>query len=307
MRRVLVLGAFHPAALEILSSEPELSVTQAEVLEDALLKEAEGLILRSTTRVTAAVLEKAPLLKVIGRAGAGVDNVDLDAARKRGVRVLHAAEAVTESTADLAMALMLAVARRIPQAHEALRAGRWEKGVLGVRLSGKTLGLLGYGRVGRAVGQRALAFGMRVVFHDPLVPGSLSFERLLGEADVLSLHLPLTDQTRHRMGREAFARMKPGALLIQCSRGGIVDEAALAEALASGRLAGAGLDVFETEPLPAGHPFLRLPNLVLTPHVGAATHESQADAARLIAHRVAGYLLKGVAEGAADLLGSPAP
>ena len=271
---------------------------EAEVTEGAsaaALRGAEALIVRSRTRVDAALLTRTPRLKVVGRAGAGVDSIDLDAARAAGVIVVNAPEAVTEAAAEHALALMLALARRIPTADAALRRGKWIKSeLLGIELGGRTLGLVGFGRIGRALGRKAAALGMRVLATSPSLDDATArahgaerapLERLLAEADIVSLHVPLDESTRGLIDRRALGRMKPGALLISTARGGVVDEEALLEALEQGRLAGAALDVFATEP-PGRSPLLEHPAVVATPHVAAQTVEAQRRAACDIATEI---------------------
>ena len=303
--RILVLDGLHPAGMDLLRREPGFDVIARRALSPADLpaavSDADALLVRSATKVSEAVMAAAPRLKVIGRPGAGVDNIDVAAADRRGIAVLSTPGANAEATAEHTIALLFALARHIPQAFASLKAGRWERSQwTGLQIAGKTLGLLGCGRVGRAVAGRARGLKMRVLAHDPAAdPRDLeacgavpvAFDTLLAGADVLSLHVPLTAATRGLLGREALARMKPGALLLNCARGGLVDEAALAEALRAGRLAGAALDVFEQEPPPPGHPLLALPNVVATPHLGAATAEAQEEAARDIAGQMLRFLL----------------
>lgn len=259
----------------------------------AELETAAGLIVRSATTVDARLLEAAPELKVVGRAGVGVDNIDVAAASERGVAVMNAPGGNTVSAAELTMALLLSVARRVSEADRSMREGRWDRANLqGVELRGRTLGVVGAGRIGSAVADRCRAFGMRVIVHDPYLSADrlaelrsvvIELDQLLAEADVITLHVPLTDETRGLIGESALARMKKGAFLVNLSRGGVVDESALARALIEGRIAGAGLDVYETEPLSPESPLLSAPNLVLTPHLGASTKEAQVQVALEVA------------------------
>ena len=269
-----------------------------EQLQEAVTR-CDAWIVRSATRATAELIERAAKLKVIGRAGTGVDNVDVQAASKRGVIVMNVPGANTTSAAELTFALLAALARHIPQAHASMHEGRWDrKSYTGEELYGKTLGVVGFGRIGQAVAVRARAFEMKVLAFDPyLAPDvvapameRVSFEDLLPRCDYVTVHVPLSAETRGLFGREAFARMKPGARLIQCSRGGVVDEVALHEALASGRLGGAALDVYEKEP-PGDSPLLKRPNVICTPHLGASTIEAQENVSVLIAEQVTAALL----------------
>ena len=271
----------------------------AQVFESKTLEalpESDALIVRGRTKVTAEVIRSAGLrLKVVGRAGVGVDNIDLEAARARGLMVVNAPEAATVAVAELTLGMMLALARQIPLADAGMRRAEWRKSELhGSELSGKTLGIIGVGRIGAAVASRAAALGMRVLGHDPLLSDSelqrrgtepFSFDGLLRESDYICLHLPLTNETRGLIGRETLKQVKPGARLISAARGGIVDEAAVLKALEAGQLAGVALDVFAEEP-PGALPLRQHPNVVLTPHIGAQTREAQSKAAKDIASEV---------------------
>jgi len=261
----------------------------------SILPEFDALIVRSRTRVTAELLEHAARLKVIGRAGVGVDNIDLDAARDHGIIVVNSPLATTVAVAELTMGLLLAMARAIPRADAAMKQGKWLKKELeGIELQGKTLGLIGFGRIGREVAHRALAFGMRILAYDPLIPEDVirqanvtpsSLETLLQRSDFISLHIPLTDETRNLLSTQAFAQMKTGVRLICTARGGIIDEQALLQALKEGKVAAAALDVFAVEP-PALNELITHPNLIATPHIGAQTVEAQTRAAEMIAEEV---------------------
>jgi D-3-phosphoglycerate dehydrogenase len=264
---------------------------------------ARGLVVRSQTQVDRRLLEGAPHLKVVGRAGVGVDNIDLAAATERGVAVLNAPAGNTVSAAELTLALLLAAARRVVAADRSVRAGSWARGTFkGSELRGKTLGLIGCGRIGSEVARRARAFGMGVLVHDPFLPEervreldarAVELDELLVEAHVVSLHVPLTERTRGLMDARRLARLREGAYLVNASRGGVVDEAALAEALVEGRLGGAALDVFEREPLPPDSPLRSAPNLVLTPHLGASTEEAQERVAEEVAEGLRLVLAEG--------------
>ena len=254
-----------------------------------------GLVVRSKTPVTEEVIAAAPHLTVIGRAGTGVDNIDLEAATRRGIVVVNAPQSNTVSVAEHTLAMLLALARRIPQADSALRAGHWNKqSCQGVQVRGKVLGIVGLGRIGMAVARRALGLEMEVIGYDPFVAPErasqagvqwVPWEELLRRSDFLSLHVPLTEQTRGMIGRYELSLMKPSAYLINCARGGLIDEQALLEALKEERLAGAALDVFAQEP-PMTSPLLNCDRVLLTPHLAASTAEAQLDAAVEVAEQV---------------------
>jgi lactate dehydrogenase-like 2-hydroxyacid dehydrogenase len=276
--RCFVTRALPGNALDRLAAEHEVEVwperlppTAAELRGRAA--GAEGLLCLLTDRVDAELVAACPRLRVISNLAVGFDNVDLAAARERGIAVGYTPDALTESTADLAFALMLAAARRLPEAMAAVSQGQWltwEPGwLLGSDVHGATLGIVGMGRIGRAVATRAEGFGMQVI-HTGRRSG-LPIEQLLARADFVSLHCPLTPETRHLVDEAALRRMKPTAFLINTARGGLVDQAALESALREGRIAGAALDVTDPEPLPADHPLLSAPNLIVLPHVGSAT------------------------------------
>jgi D-3-phosphoglycerate dehydrogenase len=265
----------------------------------AALPGYDALVVRSGTQVDAEALARADGLRVVGRAGVGLDNVDVEAATERGVLVMNTPGANATATAEHAWALLLALCRKVPAADASVRRGEWErKRFVGFQLAGKTLGVIGLGRVGRLVAARGRGFGMVVLGCDPYLSEDAAAEigveladvdRVLAEADVLTLHVPLTDKTRGLIGAEAIARMKPGALLVNAARGGLVDERAVADALAAGRLAGAAFDVYAEEP-PAGSPLLDAPNVVLTPHLGASTREAQRDVSVQIVDQVVAAL-----------------
>jgi D-3-phosphoglycerate dehydrogenase len=267
------------------------------------LASAHGLIVRSATRVDRKMIAAAPRLEVIGRAGVGVDNIDVEAATARGIAVFNAPDGNTIAAAELTMALMLSLVRRVPAADRSIREGAWDRAAFqGVELRGRTLGLVGAGRIGGEVARRARAFGMRVLAHDPYLSPEradelgielVTLEALIAAAGVISLHVPLNDETR-RMVDEAFLdRVGKDSFIINASRGGVIDESALAKALIEGRLAGAALDVFETEPLAEDSPLLKAPNTVLTPHLGASTSEAQIGVASAVAVAMKRALLEG--------------
>jgi D-3-phosphoglycerate dehydrogenase len=298
--RVLITDPVVPECVALLEAEPGVQVDFEPGLpaSDLLrrIADSDALIVRSGTQVTREVIEAGTRLKVIARAGTGVDNVDVEAATRRGVLVMNAPSGNTIAAAEHTLSLMLALARAIPAADRSVKAGEWQRGrFLGVELYGKTLGILGYGRIGREVARRAAAFGMRVLIHDPFVtpePTETAFQfrvlpEVLGEADFVTLHVPFTSHTRHLIDEAALAHLKPGARLVNVSRGGVVDEAALRRALEAGRLAGAALDVFEEEPPAKGDPLIQRADVVATPHLGASTKEAQ----ELVAITVAEQLL----------------
>lgn len=305
--RVLVADAISLDGLAPLRDDPRFELVskpglKGEELANAIA-EADAVLVRSSTRITRESLARADRLKAIGRAGVGVDTIDVDAATERGIPVLTAPEGNTISAAELTMALLLAVARKVPGADRSMKAGEWDKkSFTGTELHGKTLGLIGAGRIGGEVARRARGFGMRVLVYDPFLNAerarSLDVEtgaidEVIERADVISVHVPLTDATRNLIGAAQIARMKKGVLLLNVARGGVVDEQALLAALQSGQVAGAALDVFETEPLPADHPFRSQPNVVLTPHLGASTSEAQHSVAIEIAGAVRAALVDG--------------
>jgi len=306
---VLITDSVVPECLALLGTQPGIDVRYRPGLSgDALAREiadVAALIVRSGTQVTADVVAAGALLQVIARAGTGVDNVDVEAATARGILVINAPSGNTIAATEHTLGLMLALARQIPAAHHSLQAGEWQRSrFLGLELRGKTLGVIGYGRIGREVARRAAAFGMRIVAHDPFVaphdvdlPGVelLPLGGVLAVADFLTFHLPLTATTRHFMNDAAFAQVKPGVRLVNVSRGGVVDEAALLRALDAKKVAGAAVDVFAEEPPPKDHPFFHREDVIVTPHLGASTREAQ----ELVALSVAGEVL-------AVLAGKPA-
>jgi D-3-phosphoglycerate dehydrogenase / 2-oxoglutarate reductase len=286
--KIVVADELPASALELIRAETGWVVDarsgrKADVLA-ADLADADGLLVRSATKVDAALMDAAPGLRIIARAGTGVDNVDVAAASARGILVVNAPGANSISVAEHACALMLALARAVPAADHAMKEGRWEKKkFLGSELRGKTLGVAGLGRIGQEVAQRARAFGMRVVAHDPYIAKDvaaglhvelMSLDEVCGAADFLTLHLPSTPETRHLFNDDRFSKCKPGLRLINTARGELVDEAALRRAIDQGIVAGAGLDVFETEP-PADWSLAKLPQVIATPHIAASTEEAQ--------------------------------
>lgn len=314
MKRVLVADGLQPVGIDALRKhglEVDVTGSLAEADLVARIGDYEGLIVRSATKVTRKVFQAATRLEVVGRAGAGVDTIDVDAATERGVVVMNTPGGNTTAVAEHTMALLLALARRVSAADASLKGGRWEKSRLqGVEIFGKVLGVLGLGRIGSEVARRALGFRMQVIAYDPYLTReaaerlgveSVELDELLSRSDFITIHTPLTGDTRHLLGEQELGRLKPGVRLINCARGGIIDEAALARAIESGRVAGAALDVFEQEPPPADHPLLRLEQVVATPHLGAATDEAQTAVALAIADQVADALVRGVVVNAVNL------
>lgn len=300
---VLIPDNVDPAAIEILKVAKGLNVKAPGNLPRdetlAAIPEADALIIRSSTRADAELLGAGARLKVIARAGVGVDNVDLGEATRRGVAVMNTPDGNTVSTAEHAFGLMLALARHIPQAHQSLASGRWDRKLYqGVELRGKTLGIVGLGRIGRAIAARANAFGMRVIAHDPYVIDGgdgvemVPLDALFAAADFITLHAVITDETRHLVDAASLAKMKHGVRIINAARGALVDEVALAEAIQSGQVAGAAVDVYGQEPPPADHPLIRLAGVVHTPHLAASTSDAQVEVAVQAARQIVAALLE---------------
>ena len=305
--RVLIADAIAADGLAPLRGDPRFELVDrpglsGEALADAMVG-ADAVLVRSATKITRESLAKADRLRVIGRAGVGVDTIDVDAATERGIAVLTAPAGNTISAAELTMALILALVRHVPAADRSMRAGKWDrKSFSGAELQGKTLGLLGAGRIGGEVARRARAFGMRVLAYDPFLTEERAqaiglelapLDGILQQADIISVHVPLTETTTGLIGERELGMMKRSAHLVNVARGGVIDERALVRALSEKRIAGAALDVFEAEPLPADDPLRTLENVVLTPHLGASTAEAQHSVALEIADAVRAALLEG--------------
>jgi D-3-phosphoglycerate dehydrogenase / 2-oxoglutarate reductase len=307
MPKVLISDALSPAAVQIFKDrgievdfQPALGKDKDRLSE--IIGGFDGLAIRSATKVTAKILEKAKNLKVIGRAGIGVDNVDIPAATARGVIVMNTPFGNSITTAEHAVSLMLALARQIPEADASTRAGKWEKNkFMGVEIFGKTLGVIGCGNIGSIVADRAIGLKMKVIAYDPFLSPEraidlgvekIELDELFKRADFITLHTPLTDKTRNVIDAAALKTMKKRVRIINCARGGLVDEVALAEALKSGQVAGAAFDVFVEEPA-TQNPLFSLPNVVCTPHLGAATSEAQENVALQVAEQMSDYLLRG--------------
>ncbi len=313
--KVLVSDKLSETAVQIfrdrgidVTFDPSLGKDKEKLAQ--VIGEYDGLAIRSATKVTAKLLEAAPRLKVVGRAGIGVDNVDIPAASKKGVIVMNTPFGNSVTTAEHAIAMMMAVARQIPEANASTHAGKWEKSrFMGTEVTAKTLGVIGAGNIGGIVCERALGLRMKVIAYDPFLSEErarklgvtkVELDELLGRADFISLHVPLTDKTRNILSAEAIARTKPGVRIINCARGGLIDESALAAALKSGHVAGAALDVFEVEPA-TDSPLFGLPNVVVTPHLGASTTEAQENVALQVAEQMSDYLLSGAVQNALNM------
>ncbi len=311
--KVLISDQLSPAALDIFRSrgiEADLRPGLSPAELRAVIGEYDGLAIRSATKVTRELLAAAPKLRVVGRAGIGVDNVDVKSATAAGVVVMNTPYGNAITTAEHAIAMMFALARQIPLASASTKAGKWEKNrFMGTELFAKTLGLIGCGNIGAIVADRALGLKMRVVAYDPYLTDTravaLGVEKveladLLARADIVTLHTPLTDATRNILSRDAIAQLRPGARIVNCARGGLIDEAALADALRSGHVAGAALDVFETEPA-TDSPLFGIDNVVCTPHLGAATAEAQENVALQVAEQISDFLLTGAVSNAINM------
>jgi D-3-phosphoglycerate dehydrogenase / 2-oxoglutarate reductase len=309
---ILIAEPLAPAGIELFQSQPGWNTILSNPKEYARhLAEADALLVRSAVQVTQAVLEKAPRLRVIGRAGVGVDNVDLDAATAAGVLVMNTPGGNAISVAEHTLALMLAMARHVPQANASTRAGKWEKKkFLGNELRGKTLGIIGLGSIGREVVKRARAFEMRIVAHDPYVTSKIAQDlgtelvdlcALYAAADYITLHVAATPETQGMLSREAFAAMKNGVRIVNCARGELIDEVALDEAIRSGKVADASLDVFSKEPVTADNPLFCSDAVLATPHIGGSTEEAQEIVGVRIAEQVVEYLKNGVAINAVNM------
>jgi D-3-phosphoglycerate dehydrogenase len=314
MPKVLISDALSPAAVQIFKDrgievdfQPSLGKDKDKLAE--IIGGFDGLAIRSATKVTPKILERAKNLKVIGRAGIGVDNVDIPAATAKGIIVMNTPFGNSITTAEHAISLMLALARQIPEADASTRAGKWEKNkFMGVEIFSKTLGVIGCGNIGSIVADRAIGLKMKVIAYDPFLSPEramalgvekVELDELLARADFITLHTPLTDKTRNIIDAAAIKKTKKGVRIINCARGGLVDEAALAEALKSGRVAGAAFDVFVEEPA-TKNPLFDLPNVVCTPHLGAATTEAQENVALQVAEQMSDYLLRGAISNAVN-------
>jgi D-3-phosphoglycerate dehydrogenase len=312
--RILVSDPLSEAGIKIFEEAPGIEVEVKTGLTPDELKgiigQYEGLAIRSATKVTSDIIEAGNNLKVIGRAGIGLDNVDIPAASKRGIVVMNTPEGNTITTAEHAISMLMALSRNIPQATASLKQGKWEKKQLqGRELFNKTLGLIGAGNIGRIVADRAKGMKMNVIVCDPYIPPEtlekqdlepVGFDELLMRADYITIHTPRTDETLNMINRDTLAKMKPGAMLVNCARGGIVNEDDLYEALSSGHLGGAALDVFDTEP-PGNIKLMGLSNFICTPHLGASTVEAQDNVSKDVARQIVAYLLHGTVKNAVNV------
>lgn len=312
--KILIADPISEKGVELLRADPRFCVDVNTGLgEDKLCEiigDYDALIVRSQTKVNKRLIEAARKLRVIGRAGVGVDNVDVEAATRRGIIVMNTPGGNTISTAEHTFSMMLALSRKIPQAHASVKAGHWErKSFEGVELYNKTLGIIGMGRIGSEVARRAIAFGMRVLAYDPFLSPSrakalqvevVELDEIYRRADYITLHVPMTDETRGMINKHAIAKMKDGVRLINCARGGIIVESDLAEAIQSGKVAGAALDVFETEP-PKNSPLRQLDAVILTPHLGASTQEAQESVGVEIAEQIREVLAGGTIRNAVNM------
>jgi D-3-phosphoglycerate dehydrogenase / 2-oxoglutarate reductase len=304
---VLVPDSVHPSAVRILESVADINVTApGQMKRDetlAAIADADAMIIRSATKADAALINAATKLKAIARAGVGVDNVDLEAASAKGIAVMNTPEGNTVATAEFAFGLMLALARHIPQAYASMIEGKWDrKSYMGIELRDKTLGVIGLGRIGQALAKRAQAFDMTVVAYDPYLPPQvaqnigvelIALDDLYGRADFISLHSLITDETRNMINRDSIAKMKKGVRIVNAARGPLINDADLAEAIKSGVVGGAALDVYAEEPPPAGHPLINLPGVIHTPHLAASSEEAQVAVAVEAAHLIVAALTKG--------------
>ncbi|HQZ20970.1 MAG TPA: hydroxyacid dehydrogenase, partial [Thermoflexales bacterium] len=296
---ILIPDDLSQAGLELLKADPAMNVVLAKKMPRAELlakvAEADALIVRSETKVDAEVIDHAPRLRVVGRAGIGVDTIDVDAATRRGIIVMNTPQANTTATCEHTVAMMLSLARNIPQADASMHRAEWTRNkFMGVQLQGKTLGIVGYGRIGTQVAKRAQSFGMDVIAYDPYVSEDharatkvklVELNDLLRQSDFVTLHSALTPGSKGVLSKEAIALLKPGARVINVARGALIDMDALYEALKEGRVAGAAIDVFEEEP-PGELPILKLPNVIVTPHLGASTVEAQRDVSTQMAEQI---------------------
>jgi len=312
----MICDPISPKGIALFRQQPEFDVTVLEKrLSEAdlipLVGEVEAMVVRSETKITRKLIAAAPKLRVVGRAGVGVDNVDVEAATERGIVVMNTPSGNTISTAELTFSMLMALARHIPQACASMRAGEWNrKAFSGTELYGKTLGILGMGRIGAEVARRAQAFGMTVLAYDPYLSAArakqlnvetLGLDDIYARADFITVHMPMTEETKGMINASAMAKMKKGVKLLNCARGGIINEFDLVQAIQQGQVAGAALDVYEAEPLIKDHPLRSLPQVIMTPHLGASTDEAQENVGIEVAEAITEYLLQGAVRNAVNL------
>ncbi|HHY05869.1 MAG TPA: phosphoglycerate dehydrogenase, partial [Clostridia bacterium] len=297
--KILICDKVSEKGIEILQQDPEnevdvkLKLSEDEICE--IIPQYHAVVVRSQTKITEKILEEAKQLKVVGRAGVGIDNIDVETATLKGIVVVNTPDGNTISAAEHTMAMMLALARHIPQADQSLREGKWNRSqFVGVELRNKTLGVIGFGKIGSEVGKRSQAFGMKILVYDPYVNQevaeragvkAVSLDTLLQESDFITVHMPLTSETKHLLCAQQFAKMKEGVRILNVARGGIIDEAALYEAIMNKKVAGAALDVYEKEPQTES-PLFALPEVIVTPHLGASTAEAQVNVAIDVAREI---------------------
>ncbi|MFH1441226.1 MAG: phosphoglycerate dehydrogenase [Candidatus Omnitrophota bacterium] len=307
--KILVSDRLSEEGIKILKGVKEFQVdVKTDLKPDALkeiIKDYNALIVRSATKVTKDIINAADKLKVVGRAGVGLDNIDLEAATQKGIIVMNTPAGNTISTAEHTMSMILSLSRLIPQANSSTKKGEWKRSkFMGIELYGKSLGIVGFGRIGKEVAKRAFSFGMKVLVYDPFLSREnaesigvevVELKQLFESSDFITVHTPLTEETKHMISSKEFAQMKQGIRIVNCARGGIIDEAALVEAIKQGKVAAAALDVFEKEPIPADSELLKLDNVITTPHLGASTEEAQVNVAIEVAEIIRDALLgKGI-------------
>ncbi len=311
--KILVCDELDRAGIEKLKEHFEVEerkkLEEKELVELLSSGEFSALIVRSATKVTKKAIENSKNLRVIGRAGIGVDNIDVKTATEKGIVVMNTLGAAL-TTAEHTLAMLFAIARKIPQAHLSVKSGKWEKSkFIGKELHGKTIGIIGLGNIGRKVAELSKAIGMNVIFYDPFVEDErfekVSFQELLKRADIITVHVPLTDKTKNMIGEKEFEEMKDGVIIINCARGGIIDEIALAKYIEKKKVWGAAIDVFEKEPITPDNPLLQLEDVVLTPHLGASTVEGQKNAAIEIAEKIIKFLKSGIIQDAVNFFPIP--
>jgi D-3-phosphoglycerate dehydrogenase / 2-oxoglutarate reductase len=313
--KILISDNLSPLGVDLLRQHEQFQVDfkpglPADELKN-IISDYHALIVRSETKVTPDIIAAADNLKVIGRAGTGVDNINVPAATARGIVVMNAPGGNSVTTAEHTISLLMSLARKIPQAHSKLKNGKWDKkSFMGTELANKTLGIIGLGSIGKIVASRAQGLAMKVLAYDPFITKDVAsrvgielgtLDEIFQRADFITVHTPMTEETKGIIGQAAFAKMKDGVRIINCARGGLVDEKALYDAIKSGKVAGAALDVFEKEPVPTDHPLLTLDEVVVTPHLGASTHEAQDSVAVQVSETVANYLLNGAISGAVNV------